>query len=175
MNKKEHRFLYKSMKRVPDGGIVVEIGCWKGGSSVELAKGIRKYCPRTKLFCVDFFNYDYYMLTPGLKEKAKRGNICETFKKNMKGYPHKLIVESSEEACLLFEPQSIDFIFIDADHSYGAVKKDIAMWLPKIKTDGLLCGHDYYPDKYGVKQAVDEAFGDRVKLPARSIWAVRNG
>lgn len=47
-----------------------------------------------------------------------------------------------------------DIIFIDADHSYESVKKDILKYTPKLKTTGLLTGHDIdYP---GVNQAVNE-------------------
>lgn len=50
--------------------------------------------------------------------------------------------------------QSLDLVFIDADHSYDAVKKDILAYTPKLKTTGLLTGHDIdYP---GVNRAVNE-------------------
>jgi hypothetical protein len=38
--------------------------------------------------------------------------------------------------------KSLDICFIDADHRYEAVKKDIAAYLPKVKPEGILCGHD---------------------------------
>jgi Protein of unknown function DUF115/Methyltransferase domain len=57
---------------------------------------------------------------------------------------------------------SLDFVFIDADHSYEGCKADIEAWLPKIKPSGFISGHDYdnteFPD-FGVKRAVDEFFG----------------
>lgn len=47
-----------------------------------------------------------------------------------------------------------DLVFIDADHSYEAVKRDIEKYSPKLKVGGLLTGHDIdYP---GVNQAVTE-------------------
>jgi hypothetical protein len=57
-------------------------------------------------------------------------------------------------------------VFIDADHTYEAVKADIAAWLPKVKPDGILAGHDYkhFPSmNFGVIQAVTEAF-DKVEI-----------
>lgn len=54
---------------------------------------------------------------------------------------------------------SLDFVFIDADHSYEGCKADIAAWMPKVKPGGLLSGHDYEnPDfeKFGVERAVQE-------------------
>ena len=51
-----------------------------------------------------------------------------------------------------------DVVYIDADHSYKAVRDDIAVWYPRVTPGGALCGHDYYPEKPwpGVKRAVDE-------------------
>ena len=53
-----------------------------------------------------------------------------------------------------------DFVFIDANHSYEAVREDVAAWAPKVRSGGIVSGHDYYPGKSykqcGVIQAVDE-------------------
>jgi len=49
---------------------------------------------------------------------------------------------------------SLDFVFIDADHSYDAVYKDIVAWKPKVKQGGLLCGHDIHI--HDVRRAVTE-------------------
>lgn len=71
----------------------------------------------------------------------------------------KVIRKDSLEAAKYFEDNSLDFVFIDADHTYEAVKKDIEAWAPKVKNGGWLCGHDYEnPDfpAWGVKRAVDE-------------------
>ena len=65
----------------------------------------------------------------------------------------------SEHAVQLFENNSFDVIYIDGLHTYEGVKKDIEMWLPKIKTGGYICGHDYESKHFsGVKKAVDEFF-----------------
>lgn len=66
-----------------------------------------------------------------------------------------------------------DFVFIDAAHSYAAVKDDIARWLPKVKPGGWFGGHDYHPAHPGVVQAVDEAFGQDIDLLPGYIWARR--
>lgn len=63
-----------------------------------------------------------------------------------------------------------DFIFIDAAHSYQAVKADIAAWLPKLKPQGWFGGHDYHPAHPGVMRAVDEEFPFRRELEGW-IWA----
>lgn len=54
---------------------------------------------------------------------------------------------------------SLDFVFIDADHSYDGCSRDLRNWFGKVKPGGLFSGHDYanpdYPS-WGVKDAVDE-------------------
>ena len=64
----------------------------------------------------------------------------------------------SVEASKRFEDKSIDFIFIDGNHQYEFVKKDIIAWLPKLKEGGVLAGHDH--DWQRVKDAVKEILGE---------------
>ena len=56
----------------------------------------------------------------------------------------KFLQVTSEQAAAQIPDESLDFIFIDADHSYDAVVCDLQMWYPKIKTGGLVAGHDYH-------------------------------
>ena len=52
-------------------------------------------------------------------------------------------VKVSHQAVLEFEDCSMDFIYIDADHSYEGVKYDVNAWWPKVKMGGIIGGHDY--------------------------------
>lgn len=65
-----------------------------------------------------------------------------------------------------------DFVFVDAGHSYAAVRDDIARWLPKVRAGGWFGGHDYHPKFPGVIRAVGEAFGEVDLLPGH-IWTRR--
>lgn len=74
-------------------------------------------------------------------------------------------MDSMSAATMLTPFDPFDMIFIDGCHSYEAVKADILAWLPRLSVNGLICGHDYTltrPHCLGVKQAVDEIFGDKV-------------
>lgn len=60
-----------------------------------------------------------------------------------------------------FDDEYFDFIYIDANHEYSSIKRDLADWYPKLKKNGLFAGHDYLTSfnknkPCGVKQAVDE-------------------
>ena len=73
------------------------------------------------------------------------------------------LVMPSVEAAKSVDDKSLDYAFIDAEHTYKAVKQDVEAWLPKVKTGGLLIGHDYTRRFKGVKQAVQERFGANLK------------
>lgn len=73
----------------------------------------------------------------------------------------------SDQAVHKFSDGSLDFVYIDANHSYKHVAQDLRLWAPKVKAGGMVAGHDYYnrhqthPDGSpvficGVKSAVDE-------------------
>ena len=140
--------LYRDMvEKFPSGSIMVEVGVYEGKSFsfliVEMINASKKFI----LFCVDSFTFE------GLLDK---------FKSNMEPIHDKFntIIASSSGASDRFADKSIDFVFIDADHVYENVHKDILAWLPKIKPGGVIAGHDYIEYHPGVIQAVNEVFGD---------------
>jgi len=87
----------------------------------------------------------------------------------------KILRKPSVEAAAEIPDESLDFVFIDADHSYEGCKSDIEAWAPKVKRGGLIAGHDYentaFP-KFGVRRAVDELF-PQVDLGDNYTWFVR--
>ena len=66
-----------------------------------------------------------------------------------------MLRETSGEAATRFEPESLDFVFIDGDHSYEGVLKDCRTYYPLLKNGGIFCGHDY-GFLETVKNAVDD-------------------
>lgn len=167
--KPELRYLKMLMARVPNNGIVVEVGSWVGESARKLAKGIRLFCPNTKLYCIDIWDNAYFEKIPGLRKTARSIDILQTFERTMAKYPHTTMKMSSVEAAKKFISQSVDLVFIDAEHTYEAVKVDIATWLPKIKVGGIMCGHDFDLKYQDVARAVIEKF-PKYTNPVASIW-----
>jgi len=78
--------------------------------------------------------------------------------------------ESSKTASK-FDDDSIDFVYIDGDHSYESVVKDITLYLPKIRKGGIIAGHDYcdvaWPETVN---AIDETIGVPDKVFMDSSW-----
>lgn len=127
----------------------VELGSYKGRSSAFMAVEIANSNKDIKFDCIDLW-------LPNLMY----GDLdFVTFKQNMSTLVlyHNPIKMEMNAASKFYEDNSLDMVFIDADHSYEAVKNDIAMWLPKVKIGGMLAGHDFAHEP--VRRAVLEAFG----------------
>jgi len=67
---------------------------------------------------------------------------------------------------------SLDFVFIDGDHSYAGCLADIKLWLPKVKQGGFISGHDInHPKLPGVTKAVYECFGfNEIEEDVNRTW-----
>jgi hypothetical protein len=83
--------------------------------------------------------------------------VCERFKHNDRTFIHRTTSIISAQGK---ESNSLDFVYIDANHDYEHCKQDIAAWYPLVKIGGYLAGHDYDNDK-GVVKAVNEFCIDR--------------
>tara|TARA_A100001388_G_scaffold267126_1_gene240919 strand:- start:598 stop:915 length:318 start_codon:yes stop_codon:yes gene_type:complete len=69
----------------------------------------------------------------------------------------QLLRTFSNLAVQSFADRSIDAIYIDGDHTYDGVKKDITLWEKKIVSGGIMVGDDYKRFE-GVRKAVNESF-----------------
>jgi predicted O-methyltransferase YrrM len=147
----------------------VEIGSWTGNSAVLIGTVVKRVLG--KLYSIDWYNGS----TDGaehLREIAHNVDVRNIFIDNMQYFNLNDTVEqlpiSSKEANKKFDKNSLDFIFIDGDHTYKFVKKDIELWLPKLKKNGIIAGHDYYAE---VKEAVDELLPNA--LNCKEIWWIK--
>jgi len=142
---------------VPDDGVFVECGAWLGKSSSYLCD-ISK--DRIRVYIVDHWLGSKDELNNSHKLGTEQ-DIYQIFIDNMGDRIFTPLRMDSEQASKQFEDNSCDVVFIDMGHSYEEVKRDIELWLPKVKTGGIIAGHDY-PSWPGVKKAVDEKF-DSIK------------
>lgn len=85
-----------------------------------------------------------------------------------------IIRKRSLEAVKDIADKSVNFVFLDADHSEAGLMADISAWFPKVKSGGYICGHDYgnalFPD---VKVVVSRVFGLVESDEDLMMWAVR--
>lgn len=130
-----------------------EVGVATGGNSYSILKNTNV----EKLYSVDPF-------APELYPSFATEGILELFFLRIKfrlgefGNRSEMIRMYSLPAAHLFNDEELDFVFIDADHSYEATKQDIEIWYKKVKSGGIIGGDDYATIWPGVPQAVNEFF-----------------
>jgi len=148
---------YERMVHRFNNAIFVEIGVWKGHSVLYLAERVKELKKNIKIYAIDTFEGSEEHQE---SELIKQGLLYETYLHNIEPLKEYIttIQGSSHDVHTQFENESIDFLFIDADHSYEAVKKDLKLWYPKVKKGGIISGHDYMWIDARVKRAVDEFF-----------------
>lgn len=61
---------------------------------------------------------------------------------------------------------SLSMVYLDADHNYEGAKRDIEAWYPKVEVGGVIAGHDYLNEDYGVNRAIKEFVNDRFEIIA---------
>ena len=78
-------------------------------------------------------------------------------KKYLSKYNEKIIfIRKTSEDAINDIPSNLDFIYIDGLHDYENIKKDIELYYPKVKSGGILGGHDFWGNEIGVCKAVLE-------------------
>jgi hypothetical protein len=147
-------------------GTMAEIGVYTG-EATEIFYQSGKF---KAIYSIDPWE-DGYDETETISKCNNMDVVEELFDKRVSGLDGiKKIKMKSVGASELFDSGSLDFVYIDGQHTYKAAKEDILAWMPKLKKGGVLAGHDYefYP---GVKQAVDEIFGSSVVHFPDSSWS----
>ena len=116
----------------------------------------------------------FYILekNPVLKMHAVDKKTSQ-FVGKIKDYKDRIFVHEvdSRQSPDYVDDQSLDFFFIDASHTYKNVKKDLMAWIPKLKNDGWMIGHDInYPS---VEAAVRETIG-KYEVGPDNVWFYKN-
>ena len=105
----------------------------------------------------ELLDAQYLAAQDNISDFAPRGKI-------LRGY--------SQDFVNSFEDKSLDYIFIDGDHSYEGALRDCELFFPKIKSNGIFAGHDWSFD--GVRKAVNE-FKDKngspnIRMIKEDVW-----
>lgn len=155
------------VKSLPGDCICVEVGVYVGSSTKAMLDA-----GAGTVYAIDHWRGNPHDSLGGLWQQEAR-KAFDTFAKNMgEDFLRRAIplFGHSHEWALRW-PFQVDLVYIDADHRYEQVKEDIWRWVKHIKPGGILAGHDYWVFE-GVKQAVDEIFGEAVSI-AENVWFVK--
>lgn len=155
---KDHRKLWLE-KLVKENGFTLgcELGVHEGVTHFHLLDN----CPDLTMVGVDVYkgNQEKYWKAVSVKieEYGKRSRFYRML---------------TTEAVKDIEDEELDFIFIDADHTYKSVISELKAWAPKVKKNGYITGHDC--DHPQVKKAIDEFFGKgNYQIAQDEVWYVQ--
>lgn len=118
-----------------------EIGVERGLYSETLLKAN----PKLYLYAIDPLK-----AYKGYREhvsQEKMDGFYEEVVARLNPYGAMVIREFSMDAVKGFEDESLDFVYIDGNHDFQNTTNDIAEWSKKVRTGGIVAGHDYIRNK----------------------------
>lgn len=139
---------------------VANVGTFTGSSAAIIANAARMHDSAASIYCVDTWRGS--SAGDRINEIYSTQDVLAAFHRNFATHPlghgsrlMPIRSTSLDAAQSTLCDRAFDLVFIDADHSYEAVKADIAAWEPKVREGGILCFHDYgvFP---GVTRALNE-------------------
>lgn len=145
---------------------ILEVGSWRGRSICAMASNTSGRC----------WAVDTWAGTQGEHDRFFSDQdpdwLYREFLENTRHLANVTPIRGvSWEVAETLGPILFDMIFIDGDHAYEAVKRDLIAWIPRLKRGGLLVGHDLDRGRPGVQRALNEVLPRRYrKLGIGSIW-----
>ncbi len=115
-----------------------EIGTYKGYYTDELLSA------GLEVWGVDpYIAYDEYNM-PGIDFQARQDYLCKRHLQRLKRHPkYHFIRKFSVDAAKDFEPNSLDFVYIDGHHGLKYIVEDLWEWTKIVRPGGIIAGHDY--------------------------------
>jgi predicted O-methyltransferase YrrM len=106
--------------------LVVEVGSYHGGSAVVIGQTIKGY---GRLVCIEVNSVGCHYTHDVVKTRELDKTV---------------VIRNAESvvASETFEDESITLVYLDANHVYPSIREDLRCWWPKVKQNGILCGHD---------------------------------
>jgi len=157
MQPNERFHLFCCLEALDERAVCVELGSFQGGSTTLIGEYLRRRGGNTLFASVDVTKHDGYweaMASTGLRDRVEH------------------VVSRSDQAGLSLLQNggqgTVDFLLVDADHRYEAVRDDIHAWMPMLRPGGIVAFHDHsgapdpdirdrYPHPLGVYDAVEES------------------
>lgn len=149
----KNRYRYP-LKKINENDICAEIGVWKGDFSSQ----ILKHNP-SELHLIDpWIHQDYKKMWYSIEQEKMDviySNVCKRFEIDSRVKIHRKFSTD-----VTFHKEYFDWVYIDGNHTYPMVLKDLEFYFPLVKPGGFLCGDDYgwtsVDCNLGPKPAVDQ-------------------
>lgn len=145
INVKGHPFAIPDCSRDDLPQFFVDMG-FKTGAEIGVYKGkfSQKFLQAgLNMFAIDPWLVYYDFSNPDMIKRMDYLYACA--KKNLAPFPNCTIIKkSSMEALADIPDASLDFVYIDGHHIFRYVAEDICEWSNKVRTGGVVAGHDYF-------------------------------
>jgi predicted O-methyltransferase YrrM len=149
----EARKLYELAGKVEGQQVIVEIGSFRGRSTVALALGaLSGEGPR--VFAVDPY-VEFEGVLGGRFGPADRAALYENLAWAGVGHVVAVVSLPSAAAARAWDGSNIGLLWIDGDHRYEAVRADLEVWYPRVSPGGIVAFHDI--NVAGVERVIREA------------------
>jgi len=144
----------------------VEIGVDVG----DFSKHILSKTKMDMYYCIDTwqdnFGSDCIKVSFDKDGNARMEQACNTLAEYINNKRAILLRGTSLEASKGFAEETIDFCYIDGDHSLFGIYEDLHAWVPKIRLGGICSGHDW---KDGKKSGMKDYFGDQLDYKIKMV------
>lgn len=146
--------------------VMVEIGSY-AGQSTEIFADSGKF---SKVYAVDPWIQNYDISDPGATIFDMTAVETE-FDNVAAAYPNIIVkIKMTSLFASTTWNTPLDLVYLDGNHQYNAVCSDIRVYLPLLKNNGAIAGHDYSHWKDTVGKAVDDMLGKPDKLYQDGSW-----
>jgi predicted O-methyltransferase YrrM len=156
INPKDRGFL---LDLLPNNSTGVELGVFKGEFTEQILRTVK---PKM-LYLIDLWEYNKDIHSANFDEKPDMIKNYEHVKKRY-GILRNVTIKKgySDQELQQLADGSLDWIYVDADHRYEGVKKDLEVAIKKVKKNGIIAGDDYIEKQgWGVVKAVNELLETR--------------
>ncbi len=172
----QHSYLGDAIAALrPD--VIVEIGVWKGGSTVFMANELKKHGLASVVVAVDtWLGASDHWTGPFMEDLSFLNGYPAVYYKFLSNVIRSGVADfvlplpmDSLNAAAVLKSQNIRpaMIHLDAGHDYDSVMADLRVWWPLLTPGGILVGDDYYTSGVwpGVRQAFDNFFSALNLIP----------
>ena len=158
---------------LPQGSVFVEVGVLRATTLVYIAEeckntkavlGVDSYQPYIDELGIPYsVGAELALMNRKIAEQKVAESMCSS--------KMQFIIQDAIDAAKSFEDHSIDCVFLDAYMNRQQVVEHVLAWFPKVKYDGILCGHDIYSEE--VQCALQE-IGLCYEVVQQQIWLHQN-
>lgn len=134
----EGRLLHRLAAIADPAGCIVEIGSWHGKSTIWLASGA-KAGRGARVVAIDPHTGTHLRAAGETTESLLRANLERAGVDDQV----EIVVDTSERVAASWS-RPVSLLWIDGDHDYEGVKRDIELWEPHLLPGAAIALHDTF-------------------------------